>query len=219
MSEFTRSDMLRIKWSFVAMAVSIMVIIGLFAGAKALDTKATKALAEARADNQKWQEKLDKFSQEKESIIRNKDSYRVIEAAGLVGQEDRLQMYEHFQQLRADYNLSTIAPTVGKQTVVLLPYGVLDGKRVDKPGRPISLQLSNINFKMSLLHENDLANLLNGLLSQRELLQPHSCTLDTRSKTDRIFLRLGNNIAADCTLTWYSFRIDGPAPNKPGNTP
>jgi hypothetical protein len=219
MSEFTRSDMLRIKWSFVAMTVSIMAIIGLFAGLKALDTRATKTLAEARADNQKWQEKLDKFSQEKESIIRNKDRYQIIKQGNIVGQEDRLQMYEHFQQLRADYNLSTIEPTISKQAVVLLPYGVLDGKRVDKPGRPISLQISNVAFKLSLLHENDIANLLNGLLSQREFLQLHSCSLDSKAKTDRIFLRLGNNIAAECSLSWYSFRIDGPNPNKPENKP
>ena len=208
MSEFARSDYLRIKWSFMAMAVSILSVIGLFAGLKALDNRATTALSDARTINHDAQERLDKISQEEQSIINNKGKYQIIKATGVVGPVDSLQMYEHFQQLRSDYNLFPIQPTFAKQAVLPLPYGLFDNKKVDKPGRPISLQMIGISFKMSLLHENDFANLLNGLLSQREFLQVHSCTLDSAAKTDRDFLRLSHNISADCSLAWYSFRID-----------
>jgi len=208
MSEFTRSDYLRIKWSFVAMAISVLVGVGLFAVLRSFDMKATTALRTARTENEEAQQRVDKISQEEETIRANIGKYQIIHDSGLVGEVDLLQMKEHFAVLRGQYNLFPISLDISPQSNLLVPYGALDNKRVDKPGRPISLQMSNITIKLPLLHENDLANLLNGLAAVPELLQVHSCSLTARSRNDKFQLRLSQNLDAECKLGWYSFHID-----------
>jgi len=210
MSEFTRADYLRIKWSFVALAGSLVVGISLFAGLRMLNEKAATRLRDTRADYDEARQKLDKISQEKATILANIDRYQVIKESGMVGQEDRLQMFEHFGVLRSKYALFPIPLDIVAQNPLPIAYGELDGKKVDNPGRQIVLQVSNINFKLPLLHENDLAQLLNGLLAQPEVLQVQNCSLSNRSRSEQNVPRLGQNQSAECNLVWYSFRFEDP---------
>ncbi len=215
MSELTRSDYLRIKWPFVALAASIVVGISLFAGLKVLNQKATMQLQQARAASEEARQKVDKISQEEATIRANIGRYQVIKEAGTVGPEDRLQMKEYFGAIRSQHNLFPIPMTVGSQASFPLKYGELDGKKVDNPGRQIVLQVTNIDFKLPLLHENDFANLLNDLLSKPELLQVQSCTLGNKARSEQSFRRLGQHLTAECMLTWYTFHIDE-SKNKTG---
>jgi hypothetical protein len=210
MSEFTRSDYLRIKWPFVALAASLMVGIGLFAGLKVLNQKALTQLQQATTANQNAHQNVDKISLEEATIRANSDRYKNIKTAGTVGEEDRLQMQELFGTLRSQNNLFPIPMTIATQIRFPLKYGELDNSTVNDPGRPIVLQISNISFKMLLLHENDFANLLNGLLSQPEFLQIQSCTLGNKTRSEQSFRQLGQHLSAECVLSWYTFYIDDP---------
>ena len=211
MSEFTRSDYLRIKWPFVALAASLMVGIGMFSGLRVLNEKAATQLREARTANEEAQQKVDKISQEEASIRANKDQYQIIKEAGFLGQEDRLQMNDNFFAIRAQNNLFPVPITISIQNSLPIEYGELDGKRVDNPGRQIVLQVSNINFKLPLLHENDFANLLNGLIAKSEFLQVQSCIIEDKTRSEQVLLRLGQHFNAECKLGWYSFRINDAA--------
>ncbi len=208
MSEFTRADYLRIKWPFVALAACLMVGIGLFAGLKVLSQKAASQLQQARTASEEARQKVDKISQEEATISANIGRYQSIKEAGTVGPEDRLLMKEHFEMLRSQNNLFPISMDINPQSSFPLKYGELDGKKVDNPGRQIVLQVTNISFKLPLLHENDFANLLNGLLSRSEFLQVQSCSLGSKTRSDPNFRRLGQHLNADCMLTWYTFRIN-----------
>lgn len=208
MSEFTRSDYLRIKWPFIALLGSIALGVGIFAGLRLLDQRATADLRSARQDFDDAQERVDKIALEEATIRANMDEYRLIEASGAVRNEDRLQMDEYFARLRSDYNLFPITVTKSSQRSLVLEYGAIDGERVPEPGRPIVLGISDIGFSLPLLHENDLAELLDGLLLQSELLQPRSCLLSANAGGNRNYLRLGQHFTASCMLEWYHFRID-----------
>ena len=61
MSEFTRSDYLRIKWSFVAITASLMLGIGLFAGLKVLNDKAATQLRLDHTAYDEARQKVDKI--------------------------------------------------------------------------------------------------------------------------------------------------------------
>ena len=215
MSEFTRSDLLRIKWPFVALLGSIAVGIGIFAGLRLLDQRAAADLRSARQAFDDAQERVEKIAQEEATIRANMDEYRLIEASGAVRSEDRLQMDEYFARLRSEYNLFPISVTKSSQRSLVLEYGALDGERVPEPGRPIVLGISDIGFSLPLLHENDLTELLDGLLAQPELLQPRSCLVSANNGNNRNYLRLGQHFTASCILEWYTFRIDETAAAAP----
>lgn len=212
MSELTRSDYLRIKWPFVALLASMIFGAGLFGGIRLLDQRASADLRTARTAQQEAQEKVDKIEQEEIAIRANIDDYSLIDNAGLTKGEDRLQMLEHFAQLRARFSLFPVSIEVSEQSALPIAYGELSGGKVDNPGRPVSLQTSNIVFSLPLLHENDLAHLLNGLLEQPELLQVRNCLLTARSGSNTDYVRLGQHFTASCEMAWYTFHIDETAP-------
>lgn len=207
MKEFSRSDYLRIKWSFVALTASLAVGIGLFAGLRMLNEKAVKQLQQATTTYNDAKQKVEKISQEDASIRANIGQYQIIKDTGMVGPEDRLQMQENFTSIRAQYNLFPITYILHSQNILPLRYGELDGKKVDNPGRPISIQVTDIDFKLPMLHENDLANLLTGLQSRPEFLQVHDCKITSNIARNKIVLRLAQHLNAECLLTWYTFHI------------
>ena len=208
MSEFTRADYLRIKWPFVALACSLMVGIGLFAGLRVLNEKAVTQLQSARTNYDDARQKVDKISQEEATIRANIGRYQGIKESGMVGEKDMLQMQELFGKLRSEHALYVIQETIGAQSPLPIAYGELDNKRVDNPGRQVVLQVSNINFTLSLLHENDFAQLLNGLLSQPEVLQIQNCSLSNKSRSEQSLLRLGPHLGGECSLVWYTFSFE-----------
>ncbi len=216
MSEFTRTDYLRIKWPFIGLLGSIALGISIFAGLRLLDQRAAADLRNAREDFNDAEERVEKIAQEEATIRANMDEYKLIESGGAVHNEDRLQMDEYFARLRREYNLFPISVSKSSQRSLLLEYGELDGERVAEPGRPIMLDISDIGFSLPLLHENDLAELLDGLLLQPELLQPRSCLLTANGGNNPNYLRLGQHFNATCTLEWYHFRIDETA--EPGES-
>lgn len=208
MSEFTRNDYLRIKWPFVALLASMAFGGSLFAGLRALDQSATRDLRDARNDFNQAQERVDKIAEEEATIRANIGEFRTIADSGILKGEDRLQMREYFSELRAEFHLWPINSEVSEQTSLPIAYGELNGQQVPEPGRPISLQMSTINFTVPLLHENDFSNLLSGLLAKPELLQVASCMLNATGGREPNYLRLGQHLNAACELAWYTFHID-----------
>ena len=211
MSELTRSDYLRIKWPILALLVSIAFAGTLFAGLRALDERAARDLRTARSAFDNAQEKVDDIAEEEASIRANIVQFQQIAKDHLIEGEDRLQMREHFALLRSMYALFPISLQIGEQTVIPIQYGELDGKKVDDPGRPISLEVSNISFSLPLLHENDFVNLMNYMMAQPELLQPLSCDLKSTDGREPNYLRLSQHFNASCLMTWYTFHIDDSA--------
>jgi hypothetical protein len=208
MSEFTRVDFLRIKWSLLAVVGSLALIGGLFAGIRTLDQGAARDLQRARTDFNNAEEKVELIELEKTSILSNLQHYQDINQAGLLLGEDRLLMREHFAQLRNQQALFPINYELSKQSSLPLKYGELDGDSVDDPGRPIAVQTSELEFSLALLHENDFFNLLNYLMEQPELLQIQRCSLAASGRRPDGYARLGQHFNASCLLLWYTFHID-----------
>lgn len=207
MREFTRSDYLRIKWPIAAVFGSLLFSGSLFAGLRALDTRAVAELGRNRETFNESQERVDKIELEEQTITANIDHYRQIEARGLLQGEDRLQMREYFAELRALYNLFPIDVSFAEINQLPIEYGELTGEKVADPGRPISLEASEIEFSLPLLHEDDLARLVDGLLQKPELLQLNGCLLTANRGREPNYLRLGQHFRALCQMSWYTFDI------------
>lgn len=211
MSKLTSADYLRIKWPIMALVASIVIAFSVYGSLRQLDLSADSALNLARAQLDDAQARVDLIAEEESTIREHMGHYQEISAAGVVAGEDRLQLLERVADLREKHSLFPIDIKIDEQDRLPLQYGELGGKVVNDPGRPISLMTSTVEIRLPLLHENDLNNLLSGLLDGDELLQMHSCNLSASlGSTD--YLRLGQHFNASCLLTWYTFAISGPAP-------
>ena len=207
MSLLTRSDYLRIKWPVVALLGSLLLGGGIFGGLQLLDKAASADLQRARASFNDADERVVEIEQEEASVRANLEEFRRIETTNVLRVEDRLQMQEYFAELRAEHNLFPITLSQAEQKVLPIGYDELGDKEGNQRGRPVSLLISNLEFALPLLHENDLTNLLSGLAANPELLQLNRCVL-TAGGSARNYVQLGQHFDAACTMAWYSFRID-----------
>lgn len=201
--EFTRDDYWRVKWPLVSLALSVIVCGGLFVGLNTLDKSAQVELRNARNALSDARNALNDIEQEEATIVEYIGRYRQIEREGIFSAEDRLQFQETLAELRSEFKLFPVNLELGLQTALPLEYPV--GRT--GPGRDIALQTSRVEVRLPLLHENDLANLLEALLDARDLLQPVSCTLTMNRSGTRTFIYLAQHFTATCALNWYTFRL------------
>lgn len=211
MNGLRKSDYLRLKWPILALVASIVIGLGLYATLSAADASATRALNLARAELDFAQSRVDRIEEEESTIREYIGHYQEISRLGVLGGEDRLQLLERFAALRETHGLFPIDIEIAGQKKLPLQYGELSGKPVGEPGRPVAVQVSAVNFTLPLLHENDLSNLLAGLLEGSELIQAQTCTISASSVDSVDYLRLGQHFNAGCSLAWYTLSIEGPA--------
>lgn len=204
MSKLVRSDYLRIKWPIIALVCSVITGLGVYGSLLTLDDNATAILNINRAQLDDAQNRVDLIAEEESTIREYIGRYQQISAAGIVGNEDRLQLFERVAELQQEHSLFPVNVQVTEQKMLPLRYGELSGRPVNEPGRPIALTISSVDITLPLLHENDLNNLLNGLLGDNELLQTRSCSINASGGN---YLRLGQHFNAACSLSWYAFAI------------
>ena len=107
---------------------------------------------------------------------------------------------------RARYNLYPIDLDIGEQSQLALNYDPLDLN----PGEPVNVNFSEISLSYSLVHEEDLTRLLDAVLDESGLVLPSSCELKAENPEDLNFTQLGFNLAANCTLFWFTFDLTPP---------
>jgi hypothetical protein len=210
-SEFKKDDYLRLKWHMVLLTVCIVAIGAMFFFINKLNIDANRQLNIARGDMNSAQTALDQIEEEETTINEYIGRYLEIDAAGIVGPGDRLNMQEKFAQIRAQFSLFPIQLDIGSQTSFVLPYD----PAIAKPGQPVTLQKSIIETSLPLLHENDLSNFLDALLNDTDLLLAESCSIKSSNRESRDFLRLGQHMNASCTFDWYTFAVQADTGEQP----
>lgn len=201
--EFTKDDYWRVKWPLVSLALGLILSGGLLVGLNTLDSTAQASLRDARNALSDARNALNDIEQEEATIVEYIGRYQQMEQDGALAAEDRLQFQETLAELRSEFKLFPVNLDFGPQTALPLEYPV--GRT--GPGREILLQTSRVELRLPLLHENDLANLLNALLDAPGLLQPVSCTLDVNRTGTNSFIYLAQHFSAACALDWYTFRL------------
>jgi len=208
-SEFKKDDYWLLKWPLLSLALSLIISGSLLFGLSAVDTAADAELRRARSRLDEARNAVDKIEEEEATIVEYLGRYRVIEQEGAVAPEDRLQFQETIAELRSQFDLFPVNLNIHGQKALPLQYP--DGGSGD--GREILLQTSIIDFTLPLLHENDLANLVQSLLAGPGLLQPLACTISANSTDVDSYIYLAQHFDASCSLNWYTFRL--PPPEEP----
>jgi hypothetical protein len=203
---FEKQDLVLLRMSGIVFIFSAILASGFYVFSDSLNQRASFDLSQAQARYEQAVASVREIAEEEVTIIRYIDRYREIEAAGVVSEEDRLDLIEQIGDFRARYNLYPIQVDIGEQGALALIYDPLDLN----PGAPVDVNFSEISLIYSLMHEEDLTRLLNALVDESGLILPNSCVLSAENINDLDFNRLGFNLAAQCTLLWFTFDLEPP---------
>lgn len=191
-----RNPLLVLGAAFVAAAASVYLTAQLVASAEAQLREQQARLKEART-------RLHKSGEEKELIVRYLESFRRLERAGFVGEEQRINWLDGLRLANQQADLFGVDYQISAQK----PYA--HASAFD-PG-PIELQQSVMRLRFRLLHEEDVMRFFQALARQNVgLFTIDQCSMH-RIDTGGV-IRYQPNISAECELSWITARV---APRKP----
>ena len=123
--------------------------------------------------------------------------YREYRSSGLVGQERRLTWIESLESTNQVMRLPTLGYSLNPQETFVRPGFQL------KSG--VSVMSSPMDLNISLLHEEDIFALLEGLrLSIQNLFTVDSCSITRRSPIERSLNTRKANLVSQCSIRWVT---------------
>lgn len=145
--------------------------------------------------------RLQKSGDEKDIIAKYLDSYRQLESAGFIGEEQRINWLDGLRLANQQADLFGVDYQIETQK----PYAYAADFN---PGQ-LSISQSAMRLQFRLLHEEDLARFLNALARQGGgIFTVDQCVL-RRLNTGGV-IRFQPNVRADCDLSWITLRVVGP---------
>jgi len=163
------------------------------------------------ADNSQYQAALnqirDRYNtavQERQLIEHYLPQYHKLEQAGFVGEENRLDWIDLLRQLAVRHRVLGLAYDVQPRAAITPPANMNVGD--------FQMQGSEMQLRLSLLHEGNLLGLLQELSEQNAgVFNLHSCTIE-RTARDIVISSQQANLTAVCTLVWHTIQ-PGAAPS------
>ena len=197
-----KEDLQALKMPLLALLVVLV------AGAAAvyytdrLTVTARQQLAQQQKQLKEARTRLQKSGEEKDVIVRYLDSYRQLERAGFIGEEQRINWLDGLRVANQQADLFGVTYQIGTQA----PYAYAAQYN---PGQ-IALNQSIMRLDFRLLHEADLARFLAALSRQGGgIFTVDQCML--RRIDTRGVIRYQPNINAECELSWITARVGAPA--------
>ncbi len=201
---FSKDDLLLVKWHILLALVSLSLAIGIYMAAGDFRSGINTGLIVAQRDFRNAQQQLDQIEQEEATIIEYIGRYLELDADNIVQAEDRLQFLEILTEIRSTNNLFPIALNIEGQRSLQLQYD----PQVRDPGGPVNLNVSRVEVRLPLLHEEDLFRLLEDLNNSPGLYQATACSIRVNNIDRRNFLTLGQHQTAACDFNWYTFNVN-----------
>jgi hypothetical protein len=185
----------------------LALLVVLVAGAAAiyytdrLTVTARQQLAQQQKQLKEARTRLQKSGEEKDLIVRYLDSYRQLERAGFVGEEQRINWLDGLRVANQQADLFGVTYQIGTQA----PYAYAAQY---SPGQ-IALNQSVMRLDFRLLHEADLMRFISALSRQGGgIFTVDQCML--RRIDTRGVIRYQPNINAECDLSWITARVGAP---------
>ena len=191
----------------------LVLLVVLVAGAAAiyytdrLTVTARQQLAQQQKQLKDARTRLQKSGEEKDLIVRYLDSYRQLERAGFIGEEQRINWLDGLRVANQQADLFGVNYQIGTQA----PYAYAAQYN---PGQ-IVLNQSVMRLEFRLLHEADLMRFLAALSRQGGgIFSVDQCML--RRIDNRGVIRYQPNLTAECDLSWITAKVGAPdAQQKP----
>jgi len=199
------SDLLLLKWPVLLLVICVVASVLWCGGALKFRKSSLLAIQAARANREQMSAQVQQVKDEETNIRSHLDRYRQLQASGVIGDEERLKLVEALGRIRDRHKLYAIQFDVGPQALVSLQEG-----EAESAGPSFSLRSSRIQIDLSLLHEEDLSQLLLELRSvDRGLFVVEECSVNrTGSEVASEFLKLGENLHVSCKVLWLTLKFE-----------
>ena len=167
-----------------------------------LKTTARQQLTQQEKQLKDARTRLQKSGDEKEVIVKYLDSFRQLERAGFVGEEQRINWLDGLRVANQQADLFGVDYQIGTQA----PYAYAASLN---PGQ-VTLNQSVMRLQFRLLHEADLMRFFAALTRQGGgIFSVDQCNL--RRIDTRGVIRYQPNVTADCDLSWITAQVAAPA--------
>ena len=197
-------DLLLLKWPVLLLVITLLVSAAWCGGTYLFKRNSLSALQSARANRVRMAASIRQIEDEEKTIRSFIDRYRKLTMDGVISDEDRLELVESINSIRARHALYPVQLDIEQQAT--LPLGQNFGQ--GNPGTGISCRVSRIRFSMPLLHEEDLSRLLDGVRDlKRGLFVAEECSIKrTGEDTGNERPALHGNLTASCKILWLTLK-------------
>lgn len=189
----------------------LVLLVVLLAGAAAiyysdrLKVAARQQLVQQQNQLKEARTRLQRSGDEKDIIVQYVDSYRQLERAGFIGEEQRINWLDALRVANQQADLFGVDYQIGSQRAY--PYAA------DLNPGPIVINQSIMRLQFRLLHEEDLARFLAALARQGGgIFTVDQCVL--RRVDTRGVIRYQPNVTADCDLSWITAKVGSSAEKR-----
>ncbi len=198
-----KDDISVLKWSVVLLALTLMVSAILCGGAYRFRQQKISELQAARTYRVELSGAVRNIEEEARIIGEYSDRYHQLQQEGVIWEEDRLELVEAVDKIRAWHSLFPMQLDIEPRATLVLGQGGAQGEGM-------FLRASRIVINMPLLHGKDLFSLLEGLNAmQKGIIVTEECSLKrSYSSTDNKIPGFRRNLTGLCKLLWLTLSRD-----------
>ena len=194
----SRDDFNRIVWSLLLGLAMVAIGIAAVAAAHRATVDSRRLALQAQAKLDEARSKLVRARDEEAEIKSKIGRFNELRAAGIIGEEQRLEWVERIKAIKAARRLYDVQYEIS-------PQHVIDAAVAPGASGSFDFFSSNMRLRMPLLHEEDLVRFLDDLQgSVRAYVRPESCSVERvgRSQAEET----GAQLKAQCVLDWITVR-------------
>ena len=191
-------DLKKIRWPALGVGLALLMGAALVVHARQITLASGTALRAAEARHQDADRKLRQVNDE-EAEIKNKSAYfHALQQRHAIGPEQRLAWVETLQRIREQRKLFAPDYEFSPQQTLGAPIGAWQ------------FGSSAMKLRLPLLHEGDLATLLNDLRRDAPaIVFVDQCKIDRAAGTASEY-GMSPNLRADCSLNWVTLQEKRP---------
>ena len=194
---FSASGFKAMSASWLLLAVAIVAGAGIVIGSQWYFDKEKRDSASAGRRLQEARGRLDNARRERDSLQASSEVFRTLVDRGVLQGENRLDLVDLMNALRARSQLIALDYEIGPQRPL-----VLAGGRVFAS---VDVLASRVKLKVRALHEGDVLGFIDGLARTPQGFYPlDRCTMRRVEATNPDALQ--PRVEADCTLEWITLK-------------
>jgi len=145
---------------------------------------------------------LREIEQSERIIVENIDLFNLMQANGILDEENRVSLLEDISRIRDSLHLFPIDVEIEEQQRKLLEYE----ESITDFEEQISLRSSQIRLSMPLLHEEDLLKFVDRFLNTGRLILSNQCTVNRSLADEEQMLDVVEHLRAECEFYWYTLQ-------------
>jgi hypothetical protein len=190
---FVAKDFAKLRVSAILMVVLVAAGAALVYWKHEQGLRAKVLLREAEGRHSNIDARLRRVNDEEQEIKTKTALFQTLERRGIVGPEQRLNWVE------------TINRTIARRKLFAITYEISPQQPLGTPVLPYQFGASTMNFRLPLLHENDLTAFINDLRQEAPaIVHVERCRIERASAGGDSSNSAG--LLSDCVLTWITLQ-------------